>query len=347
MRAASSKSIAYVLEARFPGGTSSAVAQELRTISPAYRPEVFFLKSNMFRGDAASPQISAAVQDVMLPFTPCPKAVAADTVIIHNPAFLKMQKSLGTSILARQVIVVTHENFYRPGGAPGFDVDAALDAIASSSLAQHKILAPISPYNRSGVEQWLSSTGNTAWTILEEDWFNICDFTFQDPTPTPRDRRGRISRAGNEKFPSLAAMDQSFPPGAECNLLLGADNLLPFASTRAHWDVLPFGSMAGEAFFDSIDFMVFHTSDTCRESFGRVIAEAIAAGKLVITDALTGSTFGEGVVFADPPDVSSCIEYLIDNPKMYQDLVRRAQDRLLTYSSERFMGFFDNMMGGR
>jgi hypothetical protein len=36
---------------------------------------------------------------------------------------------------------------------------------------------------------------------MAEDWINICDFPFAPPTPAPRDRRGRHSRPGFEKFP--------------------------------------------------------------------------------------------------------------------------------------------------
>ena len=49
-------------------------------------------------------------------------------------------------------------------------------------------------------------------------------------------------------------------------------------------------------FLASIDFFVYFTHPLLRESFGRAIAEAIAAGKLVITDPETAGPFGPGVV---------------------------------------------------
>ena len=40
-----------------------------------------------------------------------------------------------------------------------------------------------------------------------------------------------------------------------------------------------------------IDFFVYFTAPTWQESFGRVVAEAIAAGKVVLTNPDIGATF--------------------------------------------------------
>ena len=60
-------------------------------------------------------------------------------------------------------------------------------------------------------------------------------------------------------------------------------------------------------FLSGIDFFVYFTNPNWRESFGRVIAEAIAAGKLVITDPGTAATFGDAVVASDGADVDGII----------------------------------------
>ena len=57
-----------------------------------------------------------------------------------------------------------------------------------------------------------------------------------------------------------------------------------------------FGAMPVPDFLASIDFFVYFTHPLLREGFGRAIAEAIAAGKLVITDEETAEPFGPGVV---------------------------------------------------
>lgn len=336
--------ISYLVDPRFPGGTSSALAEELKAVAEIFRPHVRGLKSNMFKGGDVSRQLQEAFDETHIPFSWADKTIVSDVIIIQNPAFLKFQEKMGIKLLAKAIIVVTHENFYRPTGEPAFDVGAVLDAIDCASLACRKILAPISPYNRSTVDRWVQSKSEKVWSVLPQDWFNICEFSLRPPTDTPRDRRGRLSRAGNEKFPSLSALDQSFPASAESCVLLGADNLVPFAHTRPHWEIHPFGSMPVNTFFDSIDFMVYHTSSTWRESFGRVIAEAIAAGKVVITDAETAANFNGGVVHASPEDVSMNIEDITRRPGRYQAIVAKGQKVLSRYSAQNFRDFFASVM---
>ena len=336
--------VTYLVEPRFPGGTSSALSEEIRAISSFCRPTVLGVKSKMFSGDAISPKLKSTFQECHVPFAWCGTTVQADTIIIQNPSFLKFQDTLNVSLLAKTIIVVTHENFYRPTGEPAFDIDVVLNCIDKSSLSCQKFLAPISPYNRSTVERWVQSCDSFGWSILPQDWFNICEFDLRPPTNFPQDRRGRLSRAGNEKFPPLNALDQSFPDTSDSCLLLGADTLVPFASTRPHWEIHPFGSMPVDTFFDGIDFMVYHTSPTWRESFGRVIAEAIAAGKVVITDTETAINFYGGVVHSNPENVSMNIENIINCPGAYQAIVAEGQKALSRYSAQNFCDFFSDTM---
>jgi len=340
--------VAYVIDPRFPGGTSSAVAQELRVVAPLVRLRVFAISSKAFKGDEPAPQLAAALADLGIPLEWDPPSISADAVILHNPAFLKFQTDLSTRILARQLFVVTHENFLRPGGNLSFDVESCLDQIDRAVLARDKFLAPISQYNRLITNEWLAQNHAPAnWQVLGQNWFNICDFDMQPATPTPKDRRGRISRAGFEKFPSLGDLELSFPKSAQSNLLLGADGLMDVAAEHPHWKLVPFNGMQVDDFFDAIDFMVFHTSPAWQESFGRVFAEAIAAGKVAITDEGTASNFGEAVVVAKPGDVNAVISKFIDNPMTYVKQVSKAQKSLQKFSTLAFGRFFCNHVVSR
>ncbi|MFQ5623194.1 MAG: hypothetical protein ACE5FS_07330 [Paracoccaceae bacterium] len=206
-------SVAYVIDPRFPGGTSSAVAQELRVVSDLVKPRVFGISSGMFRGETVAPQLETALQELGLTLEWDPPKITADVVIVHNPAFLKFQNELPTRILAGRIFVVTHENLIRPTGAEAFDVASCLGLIGNSTLALERYIAPISPYNRSTIRNWFGkSAQSTDWKILPEDWFNICDFEMQSPTASPLDRRGRLSRPGFEKFPRLEDLELCFHP---------------------------------------------------------------------------------------------------------------------------------------
>lgn len=330
--------IAYVVDPRFPGGTSAAVAAELAVAAGLGRVVVHARRSAMFgEGRHVAPPLRAALEDLRLPIVWDAPEVAADVVILHNPAFLKRQADFGGRILARHLVLVAHENFLRPGGIEGFDVGACLNRIDRAALALRKSIAPISAHNRATVAGWLAAhPAARHWRVLDEDWFNICDFDRAAPAARPRDRRGRHSRPGFEKFPPLADLDLCFPPGAGANVILGADLLIASGIERPHWQMLPFRSVEVADFMESLDFLVYFTAPTWRESFGRVIAEALAAGKVVLTDPETGAPFGAGVVACRPAEVDAAIARHIAEPALYAGQAARGQRALDAFSAAAF-----------
>jgi len=333
-------SLALVLDPRFSGGTSSAVAREIAALSPVFDLQVAFIGSRMFgNGRSVHPGIAKALELAGVDATWDPPLVRAETAVFHNPSFLKYDDALRTRFNCTRAVVVAHENFLRPDGTEGFDVGKTLGLIAARLPPCPKVIAPVSPCNRRTVTAWLAGAGagSALWDIAPVDWFNICDFVAVPPTATPRDRRGRVSRAGFEKFPDMAAMKLHFPASAEHCAILGADTfLLPGANPPAHWRLLPFGSADVSEFLATIDFFVYFTHPNWRESFGRVLAEAIAAGKVVITDRGTARTFGKSVIASDGHDLDRIIAGFVTAPRRYQTFVRAAQRRLSEYSSDAF-----------
>ncbi|MGR3290549.1 MAG: glycosyltransferase, partial [Paracoccaceae bacterium] len=264
-------------------------------------------------------------------------SISADTVIWHNPSFLKFQKTVATRIVAKHLILVAHENFLRPGKIESFDVQKCLDQIDCASLALKKSIAPISPYNRATILNWFEQNPmSRKWALLKYDWFNICEFPSIAPTARPADRRGRHSRPGFEKFPGLSDMDACFPKHAQSNVILGADTFLNEGLHRPHWKMIPFRGLEVDQFFDMIDFMVYFTSPTLRESFGRVLAEAIAAGKIVISHPETASVFNGAVVSGKPSDVDQIICRFTSDPGLYHAHVVKAQKSIEAFSSKSF-----------
>jgi hypothetical protein len=331
--------IALVLDPRFPGGTSSAVAQEISILSRSHNISVVGLETRHFKGKTCNPRLLAALDKNGIDLQWAGAQVAADVIVFHNPAALKFDTVLETRFLAQQAYIVAHENFLRPNGLPGFDVAKSLYLIDKALLAGHRSIAPVSDYNRSTVAAWLaqSKQDQGQWTVSPENWFNICEFETVEPTIHPKDRRGRISRVGFEKFPSRATMEQHFPPHAEVCAILGGDTWLDSSEPPPeHWTLHRFGAMSVADFFEKIDFFVYFTNPCLRESFGRVIPEAIAAGKIVITDPATAQTFGEAVIGSDGSDVDQIIESFITNPAAYRDFVLRSQQWIRRFSGDAF-----------
>lgn len=335
--------IAILVDPRFPGGTAGAVAAEIAALAPHAAIEVHALRTRMFRERGTNAKLAAAIEAHGLTLIEDAPVIRAETIVLHNPSCLKRDSALHQRLSCARAFVVCHENFLRPGGSEGFDVGHCLGLIDAALACGAPLLAPISPWNRDGVLAWQARAGGAPgadWPVTPVDWFNVIDLPARAPSGTPRDRRGRHSRPGFEKFPPLDRLRAQFPAEAEACVILGADNLIADPESPRHWRLLPFGAMEPAHFLAEIDFFVYFTNPLWQESFGRVIAEAIAAGKVVITDPVTASAFGPAVV-ADAENgqggnLARVIEGFIADPAGYQAFVRDAQARLARFRPDAF-----------
>jgi hypothetical protein len=330
--------IALVTDPRFAGGTSSAVAREIFALSSTMDLRLAYIETAMFKtGEGVNVRLAQATDACGIQPVWNPPIIAAETVVFHNLSALKFNMTFAPRINCRRLVVVAHENFLRPNGDLSFDIAKSLGLLAGRTIAEELVIAPVSVANRRTIEAWLSVNPCGNWSIAPINWFNICDFDLVPPTPKPRDRRGRVSRPGFEKFADLPTMLTHFPPHAERCAILGADSfLLPGATPPSHWELLPFGSVEVRDFLTSIDFFIYFTHPNLRESFGRVLAEAVAAGKVVITDPDTAETFGESVVASDGSDVDSIVAGFIVDPDRYRSFVVAAQARLADFGADEF-----------
>lgn len=332
--------LSILVDPRFSGGTSAAVARELYALANHVDLRVFALETRMFKGRFVNPRLQTAMDDLGLELVWNPKTVRDEFVVIHNPSCLKFNHELDLKIICDTAYVVTHENFTRPLGGEGFDVQLCLGLLERSLLCRRRFLSPVSGYNCRNVLNWVRDNMDlrTRWHLTEFFWFNICDFPMLAPTANPRDRRGRLSRAGFEKFPDLETMQRHFPKHAEkCSILGGDSFLLDPSQIPDHWEVLPFGATSVEEFFEGFDFFVYYTHPLLQESFGRVIAEAISAGKVVITDNKTAETFGDAVIASHGHDLDEIIAGFVADPERYQRFVSAAQLTIARFAAEPFV----------
>jgi len=297
--------------------------------------EVHAITTRMFRNRDRNPVLDEAIAEAGVTVHHNANVISADIVLFHNPSALRFDTELKNRIVCDTFVAVCHENFLLPNGDEAYDVGTCLDILDTALLCRKRILAPVSAYNRETIAAWeADATRREAWQIASKSWMNICDFPVVPPNAAPRDRRGRHSRPGFEKFPGPATMAQLFPPHAE-NHILGGDIFIP-DDAPPHWTLYPFRSIPVDRLLRTIDFFVYFTNPLWRESFGRVIAEAIAAGKPVLTDPATAANFGPNVLGLAPAEVDGCIRQHLDNPTKYQTLVHAQQSDLGTYSGACF-----------
>jgi hypothetical protein len=339
-----------VVDPRFPGGTAAAVATEVGVLAPLVDLQVVAIASRMLQGRPVNPRLRDALEARGIEMLWAPPVARGDVVVLHNPACLKFDTDPPLRLSCDTAIVVTHENLLRPGGVEAFDVAHCLALVDRGCLSGRRLLAPMSAVNRDATTEWLAGR-SSGWDLAPFDWFNIVDMPMRPPATAPRDRRGRHSRPGFEKFPGLAAMRRQFSPQAERVVLLGADHLVGEEGVPPAWDIRRFGETDVDRFLSEIDFFVYFTNPLWRESFGRVVAEAIAAGKLVIADPATAASFGPAVVASDGDDVDDIVARFVADPSAYAAFVAAAQDWLGRFSPARFvtsaLGGVRQLMGDR
>ena len=339
-----------VVDPRFSGGTSSAVAREIKALAPHVRLSVCFLRTDMFKGDSVHPAIQSACDTAGVTAHWAEGTISADVIVLHNPSCLKFNKTLDVDLRCDALYLVAHENFLRPAaeGATAreaFDVAHCLDLLRSAAICRRRIIAPISPNNRDTVTTWCARQPSPPrWEIDPVDWPNICDFETLPPVAAPADRRGRHSRPGFEKFPLRPVLETVFPADCEAVRILGADSLLLEKDLSETWECLPFMSERVDRFLESIDFFVYFTNPCWRESFGRVLAEAIAAGKVVLSDPQTARTFKGGVIGCAPEEVDGIISGFVQKPKTYAKQVKKGQAALAQFGTASFLQAHDLRM---
>lgn len=346
--------LAILVDPRFPGGTAGAVAGEIAALAPHVALEVHALRTRMFESRGVNPTLAAALEAHGLALIEDAAVIRAETIAFHNPSCLKRDRQFPARMSCARAFVVCHENFLRPGGLEGFDVAHCLGLFEGALACGTPVLAPISPWNREGVRAWQAAARagrapGADWPVAPADWFNVIAHPRRAPNPAPRDRRGRHSRPGLEKFPARDRLARQFPETAESCAILGADTLLaPGEAAPRHWRLLPFGAMEPARFLAEIDFFVYFTNPLWRESFGRVIAEAIAAGKVVITDPGTASAFGPAVVADAEEGAGAALDRIIAGfiaePARYAAFVAAAQARLDRFAPEAFARRFLSLL---
>ena len=225
--------VALLVDARFPGGTGSAVAAEIRALAPRVELAVFGARDrDVPRTDRRTQRSPRALEEV----GPAASARAAGgSRRHHRPAQSDLPEVRRSARTAAQRGPHRSSSPTRTSCGPA-GARASTSAIASASSPRGSPGArSFSPRSRrptgQSVAAWLGAdTRDRAGASLGDDWPNICDQPFLAPTPAPRDRRGRHSRPGFEKFPPLAALRAQF--SAACRALRDSRRRHPAARSR-------------------------------------------------------------------------------------------------------------------
>lgn len=299
--------VLIIADLRFPGGTSTAIAAEIEAHTRAgYSTGLIALKAPVLKfPHPIHPAIRGCIDrglcELVDPATP----VSAGLVLLHHPQSFTHLPARPLRVDGEASLLIVHQPPLDAAGGPFYDW-GSIDRNVEAFLGTRPLWAPISPRVR---EQLLGLSEGPR--LHASDWHNVLDADawrldrrdLAGPVPVI----GRHSRPDPLKWPaSRDEILQLYPASDEFRVrILGVDQALRrlLAPVPGNWEVLPFGAITPLDFLRSIDFFVYFHHPRWVEAFGRSIAEAMAAGRLVVLPPYFRSLFQEAAVYAEPAEV--------------------------------------------
>ncbi len=329
--------IAMVGDFRFPGGTSSCMAQEIKAQARAgYRTALVQVPAPVLKKRRAfNPSIMACLHAGQATVVPVEEPLSARLVLIHHPLVFAQRPERSPRIDASVKRLIVHQPPADGTQAePRYDV-RAVQEVVRGLFGEGIQWAPVGPLVRENLPG-----PETGIEVTDSDWFNLIDV---DEWAVDRSRFvgdrpviGRHGRPEWHKWPASAEVILAAYPRDErfcVKILGGAEAAERIIGERpSNWHVYPFGAMHPRKFLREIDFFVYYHHPEWIEAFGRTILEALASGCPVIVPRHFEALFEDACLYADPSEVRAIVEALYADPSRSREIGSRGQ----TFVRERF-----------
>ncbi len=339
--------IVVVTDLRFPGGTSSSLAEELVAASNGgYRVAVLHARSpRLGPGSPVHPRLRDLLDSGQARLLVPGEAVHARLVLVKHPTLFVDALGGPLPITADNVVVVAGQVPHDDAGT--YYDPATVTANITDALGQQPVWSPVGPLVRAS----LGDTTLPDTRLSEDDWTEIIDVAAwrrQPHRPTAahdagtnglegqRMIIGRHSRPDPLKWPDDPDELRAIYPtdgSVAVRVLGGADAVADrLGEIPPAWEVLPFGSVEPAEFLAGLDaFVYFHHRDLT-EAFGRTILEALAAGVPVVVPHHFETTFGDACLYAEPHDAIGVARAHVTDP----DAVTAHSARVNRHLDQRF-----------
>ena len=319
--------VVFVLDARFEGGVSTAVAVELQELcgDPALRIGLLMCKAHLLGVSwPVHPVIRRFITEGRVTVLRPGENWTCQLALVHHPVTMQNLPRTALPLRAKRAILILHHPLFDAIGTQQYDLDGVGENIRAT-MTDDLLIAPVSPVVRDTLRHYQPKFGQ----IVEEDWVNLLDLSawpFDPHRAAPNPHHfivGRHARPDPLKWPEdrdLAfAAHLANDPTAEVRILGGGDFLsaLYRAPLPKNWVQLPFDPDGVPSFLGDLDFFVFYHSTTWLEAFGRTVLEALACGIVTILPPEFEPTFGPAAVYAAASDVRSTIDHFLANPSLW------------------------------
>jgi hypothetical protein len=314
---------------RFPGGTSTAIAEELAAAAAAgYRTALVQIKGPVLRyPHPFHPRIRACIDDGLVDLVDPDRPVSGRLLLAHHPTLFSHRLNRALHLSAERKLLVVWHPPLDGYGEPAYDW-AGIDQNAQAALGGNVLWAPVGPLVRA---QFATLDG--APPLLDDDWHSVVDpdawqvdrSRFVDSRPVI----GRHSRPDPLKWPDTRELTLAAYPDDPRFLIrvLGGGPYLHalMGSYPRNWQVYGFNAMPAERFLGMIDFFVYFHHSRWVEAFGRTIIEAMASGALTIVPPHFRPLFEDAVLYAEPQQAPDLVRAYRSDARRFREQIERGR----------------------
>jgi hypothetical protein len=296
---------------RFPGGTSTGVAEELRAQAAAgYRAGLIQLKGPVLKyPHSIHPGIRRCLEEGLADLLDPDAAIAARVLLAHDPSLFTYLPRRALRVDAEARLLIVHHPLLDGSGQSSYDC-TAIHRNAEAVLGGEVLWAPVGP----AVRQQLATVHEPP-PLFHLDWHGVLDFDrWRVVRAGPLEARpviGRHSGPDALKWPDdRASTLAAYPddPAFIVRILGGAPFLRELVGGYPrNWEVLPFNAIPAERFLSTVDFFVYFHHSHSVPAFGRTIIEAMASGAVTILPPHFQALFGDGAIYAAPHEVRELV----------------------------------------
>lgn len=324
----------FVADARFSGGTSTALAAEIEAAWRAgFSAGLLHVHGPVLqRAYAFHPAVRAAVDAGKVRLVDPRSPMAARLTIVHHPMLFPKPLGRRIDLKTEHAVLVAHHPPVDGAGVVEYDVRRQLDSLGETFGFEAQV-APVGP----NVRARFDPAANVRFT--PSDWHNLIDAAAWRAPFRPFGKPlviGRHSRPDPLKWPDrrediLAA----WPDDAAWRVrVLGGGAYLDglIGPLPSNWEVLPFGAVEPKAFLRTLQAYVYFHSDRWVEAFGYCVLEALASGLPTVLPESFRPLFGEAALYGSPAQTRDLLQGLAQS----EQAQRRQRERGLQFTRERF-----------
>lgn len=264
--------------------------------------------------------------------------IDAQLLLVRDPAALDFGRQVRASVAVKQAMMLAHSD---PSARP--ETFTEYDPKNAHLMASH--VFSIEP-------KWVVPDGQSASNF--ENVFNLptirnpYPYVVEAPFRSPRRLGntglrtviGRTASNSESDWPDAEAIRTVYPTDGSFEIRVlgdarGAVRALGEKHVPAEWVDFRLGSVDSRQFWRTVDAFILYDQGGQDRAYDRDIYEALAAGAIVVTDALKAENFGHTVVVAKETEALGVVMQLMSDPASLEEYRAKARNFALSRSGKR------------